>query len=201
MLLIISIHVLQNLIIWYHIPVCLLALCRWIHIMPVSDSSSDIKYTRFSLRASSHAINSCYAQYFLVYFGGVCEFSSIFLCTSQLFQYYPPSNFYSPNTTLAAVISAFEAFSQGMFVLTFFLFRIVGWAKMTYMLISDGSYIFKNRLLQRYCPGSGWFLWYLLSMGVLLGALQVYWLEGIANKILEVMNKNEWLADVTPSNA
>ncbi|KAL7533063.1 hypothetical protein ACHAXR_005016 [Thalassiosira sp. AJA248-18] len=126
--------------------------------------------------------------YYAVYFGGVSEFSSIFLAVSQLFQYFPPSTLVATSSSLASVLPVIETFCQAMFTITFFIFRIVGWAQKLYILISDGSYIIKNGLLKRYCPGSGWFLWYLMSMGVLLGALQVYWLEGIANKILEVLN-------------
>lgn len=125
--------------------------------------------------------------YYAVYFGGVCEFSSIFLAVSQTFQYYPPSALISSSSSLSPMLPILETFCQAMFVVTFFLCRIVGWAKNTFMLISDAKYIINNGLLQRYSPGSGWFLWYLLIMSGILGALQVYWLEGIANKILEVL--------------
>ncbi len=59
---------------------------------------------------------------------------------------------------------------------------------MSYKLLMDGAYVIKNGLLKRYSPGSGWFLWYLMTMSGLLGALQVFWLGGIANKIIEIIN-------------
>lgn len=124
--------------------------------------------------------------YYAVYFGGVSEFSSIFLCISQLFQFYPQASLVPPSSILSSILPAIETFSQAMFVITFFLFRIVGWAQQLYMLLSDGSYILKNGLLQRYSPGSKWFLLYLMTMGFGLGALQVFWLRGIVDKVLEV---------------
>lgn len=120
--------------------------------------------------------------YYAVYVGGVSEFSSIFLAVSQLFQYYPPSTL-ATSSNLAATFSTIETACQGMFVLWFFAFRIVGWGYMTYWLVSDGRYIIKHGLLKRHCPGSGWFLWYLMGASVSLGALQVFWMGGIVKKI------------------
>ena len=75
-----------------------------------------------------------------------------------------------------------------MFVVTFFLFRILGWTAKSYNLLTDASYIIKNGLLKRYSPGSGWFLWYLMTMSGLLGVLQVYWFGEIMGKVLEILN-------------
>ena len=118
-----------------------------------------------------------------VYFGGVSEFSSIFLCLAQIFEFYPPSSLVSPDSTLSSILPGIVIFSQAMFVVTFFAFRIVGWAIMSHKFISDGSFIIKDRLC---CPGSEWFLWYLLATSVLLGALQVFWLKEIVKKVLEM---------------
>ena len=123
-----------------------------------------------------------------VYFGGVSEFSSIFLCISQAFQYYPPTSLVPSSSALYTIFPTIEAFSQAMFVLTFFAFRIVGWAIMSYKFLMDGAYVIKNGLLKRYSPGSGWFLWYLMTMSGLLGALQVFWFGEIVKKIMDIMN-------------
>ena len=123
-----------------------------------------------------------------VYLGGVGEFSSIFLAVAQLFEYYPPSCLVASTSTLAAVLPPIQAFCQAMFVVTFFLIRIVGWALYSYMLFLDGRYIIKNGLLKRYSPGSGWFLYYLMTMAVLLGGLQVYWFGEILTKVSEILN-------------
>ena len=121
-----------------------------------------------------------------VYFGGVSEFSSIFLCMAQIFEFYPPSSLVSPASPLSSILPNIVSFSQAMFVVTFFAFRIVGWTIMTYKFMLDGSSIIKNRLCAIHRPGSGWFLWYLLTASGLLGALQVFWLKEIVNKVLEM---------------
>jgi len=126
--------------------------------------------------------------YYAVYFGGMTEVSSMFLCISELFIYYPAASLVSSSSALSSILPAIELFCQATFVITFFLYRIVGWAQKGYMLISDGSYIIKNGLLQRYRPGSGWVLWYLYSIVVGLGALQVFWFWIIIGKILEMLD-------------
>lgn len=138
--------------------------------------------------------------YYAVYIGGVSEFSSIFLCISQFFQFCPPASLVSPYSSsynvlgvhipILHLLSAIEAFSQIMFVISFLMFRIVGWAYCSYRFCTDGSYIMKHGLVRRYSPGSGWFLWYLLVCCLGLGALQVFWVRGILNKVLEVVNGN-----------
>jgi hypothetical protein len=126
--------------------------------------------------------------YYAVYIGGVCEFSSIFLSISHLFEFYSPSDILGPSSSLLPVLPAVITFSQAMFVITFFLFRIVGWALEARRLFSDATYLLKNGLIERYAPGSGWFLWYLMTMAGLLGALQVYWFGEIVQKVMEILD-------------
>ena len=73
-------------------------------------------------------------------------------------------------------------------MLTFFAFRIVGWAYMSTMFISDAYHVIGSGLLKTYRPGSGWFLWYMMTMSALLGALQVYWLKAILDKVSEILD-------------
>jgi hypothetical protein len=140
-----------------------------------------------------------------VYYGGVSEFSSIFLCIIEFFQVHP-----TPPSS-SSILSMIEMSSQIMFVLTFFIFRIVGWTVMTYRFIYDGLYVINNGILRTttaataaaattttttkrtrtpyYKPttGSEWFLWYMMTMSILLGALQVYWLIEIFDKVSEIL--------------
>jgi hypothetical protein len=122
-----------------------------------------------------------------VYFGGVCEFSSIFLCISDFFQVHPPSSLAHPSTLLFSILTIIETFAQATFVLTFVAFRIIGWMYMSANFISDTYHVIGNGLLRTYRPGSGWFLWYMMAMSVLLGALQVYWLKTILDKVSEIL--------------
>lgn len=124
--------------------------------------------------------------YYAVYFGGVSEFSSIFLCVSQLFQFFPPVSLVPASSILSSILPVFEIFCQAGFIITFILFRIVGWTQKSFMLLSDGTYVIKNGLLQRHSPESGWFLRYLMTLCLGLGGLQVFWLKEIAEKVLEM---------------
>jgi hypothetical protein len=77
---------------------------------------------------------------------------------------------------------------------------------MTYRFIYDALYIINNGILRTtaaatattkrkrttlsfYKPttGSEWFLWYMMIMSILLGALQVYWLVEIFDKVSDIL--------------
>lgn len=121
--------------------------------------------------------------YYAVYFGGVSEFSSIFLCILEFFQVFPPSTLAPPPTPLSSILPIVETVSQAIFVLTFFTFRIVGWTLMAYWFIRDGSYVIRKGIFKTLRPGSGWFLWYMIAMAIFLGSLQVYWMKEIVDRV------------------
>mmetsp|Transcript_8562 Transcript_8562/g.14056 ORF Transcript_8562/g.14056 Transcript_8562/m.14056 type:complete len:86 (+) Transcript_8562:897-1154(+) len=81
------------------------------------------------------------------------------------------------------MLKVFELFCQAMFVLTFFIFRIVGWVHTCYKFLLDCRYVIQNKLIRRYQPGSGWFLWYLITISLLLSALQLFWFCQIVEKV------------------
>jgi hypothetical protein len=113
----------------------------------------------------------------------VSEFSSIFLAITTLFQYHPPSSLLPPDSSLLALFGTIELLSQAMFVFTFFIFRIVGWVYATYRFLIDCRYVIQNKLVSRYKPGSGWFLWYLITISIVLSMLQIYWFGQIVEKV------------------
>ena len=121
-----------------------------------------------------------------MYFGGVSEFSSIFLSVADLFRYYPPASLARASPGLARLLPAVEVSCQAAFVVAFVLFRILGWARQSVRLLSDGSYVLKHGLLQQHRPGAGWFLRYLMTMSLGLGALQAFWLNEITDKVWEM---------------
>mmetsp|Transcript_1842 Transcript_1842/g.2912 ORF Transcript_1842/g.2912 Transcript_1842/m.2912 type:complete len:150 (+) Transcript_1842:1-450(+) len=121
--------------------------------------------------------------HYAVYFGGVSEFSSIFLALSTLFQYHPPSALVPADSPKLPLLKALELFCQAMFVLTFFIFRIVGWLHTTTKFLIDSRYVMRNKLVNRYQPGSGWFLWYLITISLLLSMLQIFWFWQIVEKV------------------
>mmetsp|Transcript_22530 Transcript_22530/g.47138 ORF Transcript_22530/g.47138 Transcript_22530/m.47138 type:complete len:338 (-) Transcript_22530:67-1080(-) len=128
--------------------------------------------------------------FYATYFGGVSEFSSIFLCVADLFRYFPPSSFQTSSPSVVNFLSSLELGAQGMFVLTFFNFRILGWIYLSSLLFKDAVQALKRGLMQQYCPGSRWFLLYLLSMSILLGGLQAFWFRQIIEKAVEVVAGN-----------
>ncbi len=118
-----------------------------------------------------------------VYFGGVSEFSSIFLALSTLFQYHPPSSLVPADSPKLPLLTALELFCQAMFVVTFFMFRIVGWVYTTIKFLIDCRYVMQKKLVSRYKPGTGWFLWYLITISIALSALQIFWFYQIVEKV------------------
>lgn len=112
--------------------------------------------------------------YYAVYYGGTCEFSSIFLVFVDLFKYFPPPE--------ESFLSKFEFICQISFVLTFFWYRVVGWIRVLIMeLLPDLNHILKEGLIEKLRPGTSirWFAYYLGSIGILLGALQLFWFSQI----------------------
>ncbi|KAK1735459.1 hypothetical protein QTG54_013622 [Skeletonema marinoi] len=51
------------------------------------------------------------------------------------------------------LLNAVELFCQAMFVLTFFIFRIVGWVHTCYKFLIDCRYVIHNKLVDRYHRG------------------------------------------------
>lgn len=125
--------------------------------------------------------------HYAVYFGGVSEFSSIFLALSTLFQYHPPSALVPADSPKLPLLNKIELFCQAMFVLTFFIFRIVGWVHTCYKFLIDCRYVIHNKLVDRYQPGSGWFLWYLITISLVLSMLQIFWFWQIVEKIKSML--------------
>ena len=84
------------------------------------------------------------------------------------------------------ILKTAETCCQAAFVATFVLFRIVGWTRQSARLLADGAHLLRGGALRRQRPGAEWFLTYLMTMSLCLGALQVFWLKGIAEKVMEV---------------
>ena len=161
-------------------------LFSWYHIMQVS--SWLCTYPEINLTAKLNIISQITLPFSnAVYFGGVSEFSSIFLAISTLFQYHPPSALVPADSPKLPLLNAVELFCQAMFVLTFFIFRIVGWVHTCYKFLIDCRYVIHNKLVDRYQPGSGWFLWYLITISLLLSMLQIFWFWQIVEKIKSML--------------
>eukprot|EP00521_Asterionellopsis_glacialis_P006451 CAMPEP_0195284456 /NCGR_PEP_ID=MMETSP0707-20130614/2648_1 /TAXON_ID=33640 /ORGANISM="Asterionellopsis glacialis, Strain CCMP134" /LENGTH=298 /DNA_ID=CAMNT_0040343803 /DNA_START=82 /DNA_END=975 /DNA_ORIENTATION=- len=107
-------------------------------------------------------------HYYAIYFGGVSEFSSIFLVVVDLDVYFPPSD---PQSAYATFIFG----CQVLFLLTFIIYRVVGWWYVASQLWKDAAYVTRHKLIDQYRPGKGYFIFIFTTLSVLMGLLQLYW--------------------------
>jgi hypothetical protein len=121
-----------------------------------------------------------YAHHYAIFFGGCSEISSIFLVIADFDNYFPASQ----GTSWQGLVTA----CQGMFVLTFSYYRIVGWWQESYRLWSDALIVLDKKSGLR--PGKSLlFLYVFLAVDVALGLLQVYWFGfGILPKLVEIFS-------------
>ena len=119
-----------------------------------------------------------YAHHYAIFFGGCSEISSIFLVVADFDNFFPASH----GTSWQGLVTA----CQGMFVLTFFYYRIVGWWQESYRLWSDALIVLGKK--SRLRPGKSLlFLYVFLAVDVALGLLQLYWFGfGILPKLVEI---------------
>ena len=120
-------------------------------------------------------------HHYAIFFGGCSEISSIFLVWVNMDQYFPASNIGS------SVWTTFIMMNQGIFVIAFIAYRIVGWIAVSIPLWKDVMSVLPQPA-KHYRPGKVWFLRVFLFMDVALGALQVYWfMTGLLPKVIEVV--------------
>jgi hypothetical protein len=119
-----------------------------------------------------------YAHHYSIFFGGCSEISSIFLVICGFDTNFPASD----GTNWKGFVTA----CQGIFVLTFFYYRIVAWGQVSYRLWSDALIVLDKKSGLR--PKKELFFLYLfLAMDVALGLLQLYWFGfGILPKLAEL---------------
>jgi len=120
-------------------------------------------------------------HHYAIFFGGCSEISSIFLVWVDVDRFFPASAVGSDLWTTFIVLN------QGLFVLTFVAYRIVGWTTVSVTLWHDVLAVLPQPAAH-YRPGKLWFLRVFLFMDVALGALQVYWFAtGLLPKVMEVI--------------
>jgi hypothetical protein len=119
--------------------------------------------------------------YYSVFYGGCSEFSSIFLVWADADQFFPP--------TEGSLYDFFILFCKGMFVLTFFFYRVYGWILHSFPLWKDVLHVTRTGSAEQLRPGKSSFLYLFLSLDVLLGALQLYWFGQIVQKVIEMVTQ------------
>jgi hypothetical protein len=106
-------------------------------------------------------------SYYSVFYAGCSEFSSIFLVWADLKEFIPVKEG-SPLDTFVFACGA-------LFTSTFFYFRIIGWIRHSFPLWRDVLHVTKTGSATKYRPGKERFLYFFLTLDVLLGVLQLYW--------------------------
>jgi len=112
----------------------------------------------------SHQVLHHYGIFFL----GVTEVSSMFLVFVDMGRYFPPA----AGSKFGLLISI----CGPMFLVTFFVYRIVIWWVVSYTLWKDVFHVIRTGSAERLRPGKSFVLKYIyLPFNVLLGLLQMYW--------------------------
>lgn len=119
------------------------------------------------------------ATYYSVFYGGCSEISSIFLVWADADLFFPP--------TQGSIFDFLILFCKGMFVLSFFTYRVYGWIRQLFPLWNDILHTLKTGSAEKHRPGKTSFLYIFLILSVLLGALQLFWFGQIIGKIIEMV--------------
>jgi hypothetical protein len=120
-----------------------------------------------------------FLHYYGIYFLGIVEVSSIFLLFVDLAKYFPPHPDSLLEKSLKAVIGP-------AFVITFFVYRVIVWWKVSFQLWSDALHVLRTGKSHKYRNGKSYVLYVYLISNVLLGILQLYWLSLIIVEVKRV---------------
>ncbi len=115
-----------------------------------------------------------------MFFLGLSEVSSIFLVFVDLAQYFPPV----PGTLFDSWVGIV---CGPMFALTFFIYRIVLWWKVSYQLWSDAIYVIQSGIAEKLRPGKSFVLYIFLGLNFILTFLQIYWFTLILEEVKKVL--------------
>lgn len=117
--------------------------------------------------------------YYSIFFGGCSEFSSIFLVFADADEFFPPKE--------GSMYGLFIEACKGLFVLTFFIYRVYGWIRQSVPLWKDTLHVLGTGSAEKYRPGKTSFLYVFLGLNVTLGALQLFWFGQIIQKVMETL--------------
>ena len=123
--------------------------------------------------------------YYCIFYAGCSELSSIFLVFADADEFFPPT---APGEEgSSSAYGLFLESCKGLFVMTFFFYRVYGWIRMSFPLWEDTLHVLRTGSAEKQRPGRTGFLYVFLCLNVLLGALQLFWFGQIIQKIVEVV--------------
>ena len=122
--------------------------------------------------------------YYSIYFGGCSEFSSIFLVLADMNELFPkvPNVALLPN--LQQHYDTLVVVCQGLFVLTFTYYRVIGWIRCSMPLWKDTLHVIESKTVQEHRPNTRWLLYTFLGINGLLTVLQLFWMYQIVEKVI-----------------
>ena len=122
-------------------------------------------------------------HFYGIYFLGLTEVSSCFLVLIDLGRYFPPSS--------GSLFGYVVAICQPAFLITFGLYRILLWWKVSYLLWTDVLQSTRTGKAEELRPGKSFVLKYIyLPFNILLGLLQLNWFGFILGETRKVVFGN-----------
>ena len=118
--------------------------------------------------------------YYSIFYGGCSELSSIFLVFADMDQMFP---------LIATQYDDYVLASQVLFTLSFTYFRVFGWIYHSFPLWKDVLSCVKSGSADRYRPGTKQFLYVFLTLNVVLGGLQLFWMGEIVKKVSDIVSQ------------
>lgn len=126
-----------------------------------------------------------FVHHYAIFFGGLSEFSSIFLVFCDLEVFFPA------HMQEDSWYGKFIFGCQVIFTITFFMYRVVGWWYVSIQLWKDAHYVWSNGIVDKLRPGKSYVLYMFLAADVILGTLQVFWFYQILLKVQEVLSVDD----------
>jgi hypothetical protein len=126
-----------------------------------------------------------FVHHYAVFFGGLSEFSSIFLVFCDLEVFFPA------HMQEDSWYGKFIFGCQVIFTITFFMYRVVGWWYVSLRLWRDAYYVLSKGIVEKLRPGKSYVLYMFLAADITLGTLQVFWFYQILLKVQEVLSGDD----------
>lgn len=95
-------------------------------------------------------------------------------------KYFPPT----PGSKYADFVQV----CGGLFAITFYIYRVFLWFKVSFRLFSDCFTILKNGMAEKLRPGKIQVVYMFLVAGLLLGLLQIYWAYLIGLAVMDALS-------------
>jgi hypothetical protein len=104
----------------------------------------------------------------------------MFLVFVDLAKFFPP--------VPGSVFDVWVGVCGPIFVVTFFIYRVLLWWKVLYQLWSDTAHVLNKGLAEKLRPGKSHVLYLFVTVSIPMGLLQLYWFQIIVNEVIKVLS-------------